>query len=206
MDCSRGSYVSLGHCVATHGAALGQASPSCSALPHSPAPYRARTRIGDASLVFYPAVVESLLVCKGATEGSSHGSHGVDADSRAAEDTAVGGAWVCQCPGCSMGTRHMHSHVPQPTLSTASPRVVHGTQESLWHGQICLEDLWLCRCQSWWFGSWAGEPAAGKAAKWLVALPLLAGCWSCPFPLPGLPGGQHCTGEGLGGWIAPCKG
>lgn len=71
-------------------AALGQTSLSRSHSSCSPFPYRAGAGVGNTALVFYPAVVESFLVCEGAAEGGSHGSHGVDADGRATEDTAVG--------------------------------------------------------------------------------------------------------------------
>lgn len=115
-----------------------KASPSCSPPPCSPAPYRARSGIGDTALVFYPAVVKSFLVCKGTTEGSSHGCHGVDTDSRATEDTAAGGTWGCQCPCWSAGTGHMHTHVPETTLSPVTLRVTHSTQEVT---GICLAQL-----------------------------------------------------------------
>lgn len=142
VDCRRGSYVSLGHCV-TAGLRQGQATPSHSRSSCSPFSYRAGPGVGDAPFVFHPAVVESLLVCEGAAEGGSHGSHGVDADGRATEDAAVGKHRALSVPAAPRGpgadtATPLSPRCPLPALEPCTaPR---GWQESLWHSQSSLGD------------------------------------------------------------------
>lgn len=94
------------------GAALGPGRSVPLPSSCSPFAYRAGPGVRNTALVFYPAVVEALLVCEGAAEGSSHGGHGVDADGRAAEDTTVGGHRALSVPAAPRG----------PGVCTPTPR------------------------------------------------------------------------------------
>lgn len=141
--------VGLAGALCDTGAALGPGL-SRSRSSRSPFPYRAGAGVGDTALVLYPAVVESFLVREGAAEGSSHGSHGVDADGRATEDTTVGKHRALRVSAAPGDLSWAHSH-PVPTLSPVSPGGRHsppGVTGIPLTQPVQPGNHWLCRCQS----------------------------------------------------------